>query len=131
MTIAISTSLQSSFPEAVARTREALAGQGFGVLTEIYMKATLKAKLDQDMENYLILGACNPPLAHRAVNVDRQIGLLLPCNVVVRSDPSDDNRVLVEAMDPQLLVQVTGEPALQEVADEVTGKLRAALASLA
>ena len=95
------------------------------------MKATLKAKLDQDMENYLILGACNPPLAHRAVNVDRQIGLLLPCNVVVRSDPSDDNRVLVEAMDPQLLVQVTGEPALQEVADEVTGKLRAALASLA
>jgi uncharacterized protein (DUF302 family) len=131
MTIAISTSLQSSFPEAVARTREALAGQGFGVLTEIDMKATLKAKLDQDMENYLILGACNPPLAHRAVNVDRQIGLLLPCNVVVRSDPSDDNRVLVEAMDPQLLVQVTGEPALQEVADEVTGKLRAALASLA
>ena len=131
MTIAISTSLQSSFPEAVARTREALAGQGFGVLTEIDMKATLKAKLDQDMENYLILGACNPPLAYRAVNVDRQIGLLLPCNVVVRSDPSDDNRVLVEAMDPQLLVQVTGEPALQEVADEVTGKLRAALASLA
>jgi len=131
MTIAISTSLQSSFPEAVARTREALAGQGFGVLTEIDMKATLKAKLDQDMENYLILGACNPPLAHRAVNVDRQIGLLLPCNVVVRSDPSDDNRVLVEAMDPQLLVQVTGEPALQEIADEVTGKLRAALASLA
>ncbi|MDA0251633.1 MAG: DUF302 domain-containing protein [Actinomycetota bacterium] len=131
MTIAISTSLQSSFPEAVARTREALAGQGFGVLTEIDMKATLKAKLDQDMENYLILGACNPPLAHRAVNVDRQIGLLLPCNVVVRSDPSDENRVLVEAMDPQLLVQVTGEPALQEIADEVTGKLRAALASLA
>ena len=131
MTIAISTSLQSSFPDAVARTREELAGQGFGVLTEIDMKATLKAKLDQDMENYLILGACNPPLAHRAVNVDRQIGLLLPCNVVVRSDPSDDNRVLVEAMDPQLLVQVTGEPALQEIADEVTGKLRAALASLA
>lgn len=131
MTIAISTSLQSSFPDAVARTREALAGQGFGVLTEIDMKATLKAKLDQDMENYLILGACNPPLAHRAVNVDRQIGLLLPCNVVVRSDPSDDNRVLVEAMDPQLLVQVTGEPALQEIADEVTGTLRAALASLA
>ena len=130
MSIAISTSLQSTFADAVARTREALAAQGFGVLTEIDMKATLKAKLDQDMENYLILGACNPPLAHRAVNIDRQIGLLLPCNVVVRTDPTDDSHVLVEAMNPQLLVQVTGEPTLQEVADEVTGKLRTAIASL-
>ena len=130
MSIAISTALQSSFADAVTRTREALAGQGFGVLTEIDMKATLKAKLDQDMENYLILGACNPPLAHRAVDIDRQIGLLLPCNVVVRTDPDDDTRVLVEAMNPQLLVQVTGEPALQEVADEVTAKLRAAIHAL-
>lgn len=130
MSIAISTALQSSFADAVTRTREALASQGFGVLTEINMKATLKAKLDQDMENYLILGACNPPLAHRAVDIDRQIGLLLPCNVVVRTDPDDDTRVLVEAMDPQLLVQVTGEPALQEVADEVTAKLRAAIHAL-
>ena len=130
MSIAISTSLQSSFADAVARTREALAGQGFGVLTEIDMKATMKAKLDQDMENYLILGACNPPLAHRAVSIDRQIGLLLPCNVVVRSDPADDTRIVVEAMNPQLLVAVTGEPALQEVADEVTGKLRTAIQAL-
>lgn len=130
MSIAISTSLKSTFADAVARTRDALAGQGFGVLTEIDMKATLKAKLNQDMENYLILGACNPPLAHRAVDIDRQIGLLLPCNVVVRADPSDDTRVLVEAMDPQLLVQVTGEPELQAVADEVAGKLRAAIDSL-
>ena len=130
MSIAISTSLKSTFADAVARTRDALAGQGFGVLTEIDMKATLKAKLDQDMEDYLILGACNPPLAHRAVDIDRQIGLLLPCNVVVRTDPSDDTRVLVEAMNPQLLVQVTEEPALQDVADEVTAKLRAAIDSL-
>lgn len=130
MSIAISTSLQSPFGEAVTRTREALAAQGFGVLTEIDMKATLKAKLDQDMENYLILGACNPPLAHRAVSIDRQIGLLLPCNVVVRTDPADETRVLVEAMNPQLLVSVTGEPALQEVADEVTGKLRSAIETL-
>ena len=130
MSIAISTSLQSTFAEAVTRTRDALAAQGFGVLTEIDMKATLKAKLGHDMENYLILGACNPPLAHRAVDIDRQIGLLLPCNVVVRTDPSDDTRVLVEAMNPQLLVQVTEEPALQDVADEVTAKLRAAIDSL-
>ena len=127
MSIAISTSLRSTFADAVARTRDALAGQGFGVLTEIDMKATLKAKLGHDMENYLILGTCNPPLAHRAVDIDRQIGLLLPCNVVVRSDPADDSRVLVEAMNPQLLVQVTGESALQEVADAVTSKLRAAI----
>jgi len=130
VSIAIATALQTSFADAVTRTREALAGQGFGVLTEIDMTATLKAKLGQDMENYLILGACNPPLAHRAVSIDRQIGLLLPCNVVVRADPADDTRVLVEAMDPQLLVQVTGEPALQDVADEVAAKLRAAIDAL-
>ena len=130
MTIAISATLHTSFADAVSRTREALAQQGFGVLTEIDMKATLEAKLGVDMEPYLILGACNPPLAHRAVTIERQIGLLLPCNVVVRTDPADERRVLVEAMDPQLLVQVTGESALQEVADDVSTKLRAAIATL-
>ncbi len=79
------------------------------------------------MEDYLILGACNPPLAHRAINVDRQIGLLLPCNVIVRSDPADGTRVLVEAMNPQLLVEVTGEVQVQEIADEVADKLRAVI----
>lgn len=127
MTIALSTTLHSSFTDAVQRTRESLAREGFGVLTEIDMKATLKAKLGEDLEDYLILGACNPPLAHQAVTVDRQIGLLLPCNVVVRSDPSDGGLVHVEAMNPQLLVEVTGEPALKAVADEVTVKLQAAL----
>jgi uncharacterized protein (DUF302 family) len=130
MGIALSTTLHTSFDDAVERTRQALAEQGFGILTEIDMKATLKAKLDEDMENYLILGACNPPLAHRAVNVDRQIGLLLPCNVVVRADPMTEDTVLVEAMDPQVLVDVTGEAELRPVADEVATKLRAAIGSL-
>ena len=100
------------------------------MLTEIDMKATMKAKLGEDMENYIILGACNPPLAHRAVNVDRQIGLLLPCNVVVRTDPDDEGTVIVDAMNPQLLVEVTGESELKPVADEVTAKLQAAVDSL-
>jgi uncharacterized protein (DUF302 family) len=130
MGIALSTSLHTSFDDAVARAREALAEQGFGVLTEIDVKATLKAKLGEDMEDYLILGACNPPLAHRAVNVDRQIGLLLPCNVVVRIDPVNENTVLVEAMDPQVLVDVTGESELRPIADEVAKKLQAAIDSL-
>ena len=130
MGIAMSTTLHTSFDDAVERTRRALAEQGFGVLTEIDMKATLKAKLGEDMENYLILGACNPALAHRAVNVDRQIGLLLPCNVVVRADPTTKDTVLVEAMDPQVLVDVTGEAELRPVADEVATKLRAAIDSL-
>ncbi len=130
MDIALSTTLRTSFDDAVARTREALAKQGFGVLTEIDVKATLKAKLDQDMEDYLILGACNPPLAHRALEAKRQIGLLLPCNVVVRADPDDADAVLVEAMNPQLLVDVTGDPKLQPMAEEVGSKLQAAIDSL-
>ena len=130
MGFALSTVLRTSFDDAVTRTREALAGQGFGVLTEIDMQATLEAKLGEDMEQYLILGACNPPLAHRAVDVNRQIGLLLPCNVVVRADPADEAAVLVEAMDPQVLVDVTGEEQLKPVADEVAAKLRAAIDSL-
>lgn len=131
MGIALSTTLHATFPDAVERTRKALAEQGFGVLTEIDMKATLKAKLGEDMEDYLILGACNPPLAHRAVNVDRQIGLLLPCNVVVRADRNDKESVIVEAMNPDVLVEVTGEPELRVVADEVTTKLQTAIDSLA
>ncbi len=130
MSIALSTTLHTSFDDAVERTRKALAEQGFGVLTEIDMKATLKAKLGEDMEDYLILGACNPPLAHRAVNVDRQIGLLLPCNVVVRAHPDDADAVLVEALDPQVLVDATGEPELRPIADEVATKLHAAIDSL-
>ena len=131
MGYALSTTLDTSFDDAVERTRAALSEQGFGVLTEIDVKATLKAKLGEDMEDYLILGACNPPLAHRAVNIDRQIGLLLPCNVVVRADPESQNTVLIEAMDPQVLVDVSREAGLRPVADEVGSKLQAAIDSLA
>ena len=130
MNIGLATRMHTSFADAVARTREALAEQGFGVLTEIDVKATLKAKLGEDIEDYLILGACNPPLAHRAINVDRQIGLLLPCNVVVRADLTDDKSVIIEAMNPQMLVDVTGEPQLEQLAEEVTDKLQAAIDSL-
>ena len=131
MDIALSTTLHTTFDDAVVRTREALAQQGFGVLTEIDMKATLKAKLGEDMEDYLILGACNPPLAHEAVDVDRQIGVLLPCNVVVRSDLANDGAVIVEAMNPQVLVEVTGDPGLKDIADHVIAKMQAAIDQLA
>ncbi|MGV0158568.1 DUF302 domain-containing protein [Mycobacterium colombiense] len=132
MTSALSTTLHTSFEDAVDRTTKALANQGFGVLTTIDVKATLKQKLGEDMENYLILGACNPTLAHRALGIHRQIGQLLPCNVVVRSDPAGEaDAVLVEAMDPQLMVKVTGDQAaLQEVADQATAKLQAAIGAL-
>ena len=130
MSLALSTTLHTSFADAVEQTRKALADQGFGVLTEIDMKATLKAKLGEEMEDYLILGACNPPLAHRAVNVDRQIGLLLPCNVVVRADPDGRNTIIVDALNPQIMVELVDEPVMREVADDVTTKLQAAIDSL-
>ncbi|MBF6449384.1 MULTISPECIES: DUF302 domain-containing protein [Nocardia] len=131
MNLAISTTLHTDrFDEAVERTRAALAEQGFGVLTEIDMAATLKAKLGEDMEDYRILGACNPPLAHRAVGVDRRIGLLLPCNVIVRRDPDDAGAVIVEAMDPEVMVQVTGDSELEPIATEAAAKLRGAIDAL-
>lgn len=129
MNLALSTTLETSFVDAVAQTRAALQEQGFGILTEIDMQATLKAKLGEDMERYLILGACNPPLAHRAVEMNRQIGLLLPCNVIVREDPTTEGAVLVEAMNPQLMVQVTGEE-LAAVADDAGRRLQAAIDTL-
>jgi uncharacterized protein (DUF302 family) len=115
------------FGTTVAAVRDALAAQGFGVLTEIDVAATLKAKLGQDMEDYLILGACNPVLAHQALEADRNIGLLLPCNVVVRRD---GDQTVVQALDPNTMVTLTGLSALEPVAAEATARLDAALASL-
>ena len=119
--------LDVPFSEAVARVRAALAGQGFGVLTEIDVTATLKAKLGQQIEDYVILGACNPPLAHRALAADRSIGLLLPCNVVVRAAGTG---TIVEALDPQIMATLTGRPELKPVADEAARRLATALAGL-
>ncbi|OIK26294.1 DUF302 domain-containing protein [Streptomyces malaysiense] len=119
--------LDTDFATALTRVREALGEQGFGILTEIDVTATLKAKLDQDMEDYVILGACNPPLAHQALEADRTIGLLLPCNVVVRAD---GDHTVVQALDPQTMVALSGLDALRPVADEATRRLDAALASL-
>jgi uncharacterized protein (DUF302 family) len=119
--------LEGPFADAVGRVRDALREQGFGVLTEIDVRKTMYDRLGEQMEDYLILGACNPPLAHRALTVDRQIGMLLPCNVVVRAG---DGGIVVEALDPNVMVDVTGEPDLAPVAREATQRLRAALDSL-
>ena len=115
------------FAETVAKVRDALREQGFGVLTEIDVRATMQDKLGVEMEDYVILGACNPPLAHRALAADRSIGMLLPCNVVVRSGQGE---TVVEAMDPQVMTEVAGEPALAGVAEEAAARLRAALVSI-
>jgi len=119
--------LKEPFGEAVERVRAALAGQGFGVLTEIDVTTTLKAKLGEQIEDYTILGACNPPFAHRALGIDRSIGMLLPCNVVVRATAEG---TIVEALDPQIMVTLTKRPELKPVADEVSRRLAAALAEL-
>ncbi|HNF06278.1 MAG: DUF302 domain-containing protein [Mycobacterium sp.] len=132
--IALTTTTAGPFDVAVARVRDALADQGFGVLTEIDVRATLNKKLGDgtgdEVGDYLILGACNPQFANRAVRLYPQIGVLLPCNVVLRSKPGSTDAVVVEAMNPALMVGVTGEPALKEIADEVGSRLQAALASL-
>ncbi|WP_371501785.1 DUF302 domain-containing protein [Kitasatospora sp. NBC_00374] len=127
MDYAITATLDLPFAAAVEQVRTALAAQGFGILTEIDVRATLRAKLGEEMEDYLILGACNPSLAHRALGVDRSIGLLLPCNVVVRTA---DGHTVVEAIDPQVIVQIGGQPELAAVADEAAALLRTALDGL-
>jgi uncharacterized protein (DUF302 family) len=114
------------YVQTVERTRDALKQQGFGVLTEIDVKATLKAKLDADFRPYVILGACNPPLAHRALSADFGIGLLLPCNVIVYRNL--DGTSTVEAMDPQAALSLVGDdPTIAEVAREAGARLRTAL----
>jgi len=110
------------FDEAIKRVTEALAKEGFGVLTEIDVKATLKKKLDIDVAPYRILGACNPQLAHRALKLEDKIGTMLPCNVIVQQHA--DGAVEVSAVDPVASMQAIKNPALADVANEVQAKLK-------
>ncbi len=128
MDYARSITLDVGQDEAVQLTRAALAEQGFGILTEIDVAATLAAKLDREMEPYMILGAFNPTLAAQALDIERAIGLLLPCNVVVRRQ---GDATLVQALDPNVMVEVPGRPELAAIAEEATRRLDAARATLA
>lgn len=125
---ALSRTTTLSYEEADARVRDALQEEGFGVLTEIDVSATLKKKLDVDFTPYEILGACNPGLAHQALQAEPDIGLLLPCNVVVRTLP--DGRTMVEALDPVIQLGVADNPALRDLADDVRERMRRVIQAL-
>ncbi|WP_218221864.1 DUF302 domain-containing protein [Nesterenkonia sp. Act20] len=122
-----------SYGQAVDATRAALAEQGFGILTEIDVKATFTTKLGADageaVGDYIILGACNPTLASKALAAEPELGALLPCNVVVRRGTTDDHAT-IDAIDPQTMVQLSGAPAVREVAEDAEQRLRAALTAL-
>ncbi|MBW0114312.1 DUF302 domain-containing protein [Pseudonocardia abyssalis] len=128
MDYSMTITLDLPYDKAVPAVKQALAEQGFGVLTEIDARATMKEKLGKNMEPYIILGACNPQLAHRVLEVDRRIGLLLPCNVVVRAD--GDDRSIISALDPQVMVTVPEREELRPIADEAGQRIRAALDTL-
>lgn len=119
--------LTLDFDTAIEKVTEALKSQGFGVLTEIDVKATLKKKIDVDFRPYKILGACNPPLAYRALTAAPDIGMMLPCNVTVSQE---ENGVLVSIVDPITMMSVADVPDLKEVADEASAKLSAVLMAL-
>lgn len=116
-----STRFEGSYEEAISRVTEELAREGFGVLTEIDVKATLKKKIDVDRRPYIILGACNPALANQALNAEPDIGVLLPCNVIVREE--EDDSITVTFMDPESVLQLVGRPEVQPLAEEVKARL--------
>lgn len=117
----------ATYDEAISRVREALKGQGFGVLTEIDIRRTLKEKLDVDVEPQIILGACNPQLAHRALGIDPRVATLLPCNIVVRTE---NGRTVVEALDPNIIAEVPGNPALAPIAEDAGQRIQAVMDAL-
>ena len=121
-------SLEIPFDEAVAKVTEQLKKEGFGVLTEIDVKKTLKKKLDVDFQQYKILGACNPHFAYQALQKEDKIGTMLPCNVIVQE--AEDGKIEVAAIDPMASMQAIQNPDLQSVAEQVQAKLRSVIAGL-
>jgi uncharacterized protein (DUF302 family) len=126
----ISATVDLRYERAVERTKEELSKEGFGVLSEIDIATTLKKKLDVDFRPYVILGACNPPLAHRALTAERDLGLLLPCNVIVYA-ADEDGKSVVAAMDPEAALELTGNAEVREVAREVKSRLERVLNGIA
>jgi uncharacterized protein (DUF302 family) len=126
--IGFTTYLQTDYNTALKRVTDALKGEGFGVLTEIDVKETLRKKLDVDFRPYKILGACNPPLAHRALTAAPEAGLLLPCNVTVAQ--ADDGRVQVSIVDPLAMMSIVPNDALQPIAQEARQRLNRVIAAL-
>ena len=124
----ISKVLDCGYEEAVEKTRASLAAEGFGVLTEIDVKAVLKKKLDKDFTKYIILGACNPPLAYKALTLETEIGLFLPCNVIVYENAS--GKAVVSAIDPTVAMSMIDNPELEEVAKGVKEKLEKVVGSI-
>lgn len=122
MTYYFNKNLQSSFEDTVNRVKESLKKEGFGVLTEIDVKATIKKKLNKDFRNYRILGACNPPFAHKALLSEDKIGLMLPCNVIIQE--FSENKVEVAIIDPVESMKAVENPKLLEIATEVRKKLK-------
>ena len=122
----MSATVPLAYDDAVARTKDALASEGFGVLSEIDVAATLKKKLEVDFRPYVILGACNPPLAYKALTAERDIGLLLPCNVIVYAD-DEPGRSVVAAMDPVPALELTGNERVRPVAQDVRARLERVL----
>jgi len=119
--------LDLSYAQTIERVTAALKEQGFGILTQIDVRATLKQKLGVDFRNYIILGACNPPLAHQALTTELEIGLLLPCNVIVYED---DGASVVAIADPVAMLQLADNPSLERVANEARARLQRVIAAL-
>lgn len=128
MTYYFSKTLDLSFEQAIVRVTEELQKEGFGVLTEIDVQATLKKKLDVDFRKYRILGACNPPFAHKALQAEPHIGLMLPCNVVVQE--AENGGIIVSAIDPLMSMQAVENEALNEIAGQVKEKLQRVIESV-